>query len=172
MFFKKAQFKIQQMAFMLVAVFIFFTLVALFFLQMNLADLRSSAQNLEKEQAIAALSAWSEMPEFSCDDMSSYCLDEDKLYILGGENYISLYQNFWPIASIRVYKVNSDFSVLGEIKCPTLNCNYYDVYDSGQIEVQRYSTYVSICRTTRREGSVLRECELGILSIGMKTIPK
>lgn len=166
---KKAQFKIQQMAFMLVAVFIFFILVALFFLQLYLGDIRYSAEQLEREQVLSALVSWSELPEFSCSDRSSSCIDEDKLYVLSSLDYNKLYSSFWPVSSIRVYKVNSNFSS-GEIKCPGTNCNYFDIYDSGSESNQMYAAYVSLCKKNRLEGELVTSCELATLSIGVKNI--
>jgi hypothetical protein len=168
---KVAQFKIQQMAFMLIAVFIFFTLVGLFFLQISLGDLRYSAEQLEKKQVLSALLSWSELPELSCSDRSSSCIDEDKLYVLSSQDYNRLYSSFWPVASIRVYKVNSNFS-LGELECPQPNCNYYNIYKSDQISSQPYyAAYVSLCKKNRLEGQVFESCELATLSLQLKSIP-
>ncbi len=165
---KRAQFKIQQMAFMLVFVFIFFVLVGLFFLQLNLAGLRESAQQFEQEQVLSALVSWSQIPELSCSDNSVGCIDLDKVRIFKEDsNYNRLYFSFWPVASVRVYKVASNFS-LGEIECPNLGCNYYSVFESGQQSSQRYSTYVSLCQINRKENSVFKECEMATLSIGGK----
>jgi hypothetical protein len=163
---KEGQFKIQQMAFMLIFVFIFFSLVGLFFFQISMGNLRSSAQELHIEQTISILNSVTELPELSCSDSSSGCVDEDKLYVLSSEDYSRLYGFFWPVAYIRVYKVDSDFLTLGEIRCPGLNCNYYDVYSSNQQAVQTFATYVSICKKTRKEGYVFNECEMGKLEVG------
>lgn len=95
--FKRAQFKIQQMAFMIVFVVIFFVLVGLFILQISMGDLRFSAQNLEREQVMSALVSWSELPELSCSDKSSNCVDEDKLYIMGSPNFNTIYSSFWQV---------------------------------------------------------------------------
>ena len=43
--------QIQQMAFMIVAVFFFFILVGLFFLAIQFKGIKSSAAQLQKEQA-------------------------------------------------------------------------------------------------------------------------
>lgn len=165
----KAQFKIQQMAFMLIAVFIFFMLVALFFLQISLGGLRFSAEQLEREQVMNALLSWSELPEFSCSDRSSNCIDEDKIFVLGGSDYNLLYRDFWPVASIRVYRLNTNNTEL--VLCPQQNCNYYEVYNSGQASRLEYSNYVSICKTGRIENQVLRVCEIGKISVGVREIP-
>jgi hypothetical protein len=75
---KIGQFKIQQMAFMMVFVFIFFALVGLFFFQMSMGNLRSSAQEMHMKQTISILNSITELPELSCSDSSSGCVDEDK----------------------------------------------------------------------------------------------
>ncbi len=168
---KKAQFKIQQMAFMLVAIFIFFTLVGLFILQMNLGGLRYSAEQLEREQVLSALLSWSELPELSCSDGSSGCIDEDKIVVLSSEDFNRLYSSFWPVASIRVYMVNANFSN-GEIECPGQGCNYYNVYESGQSSSEMVASYVSLCKTVKTEGPVFKRCEMATLSIGIKSIPE
>lgn len=167
---KKADFKIQQMAFMIVFVFIFFILVGLFFLQVSMDKIRGSAEGQKEDQVMSALSSWSELPEFSCSDTSVSCLDEDKLYILGSERFNTLYNDFLPVASINVYKVVSGNGKKELIKCPAKNCNYYEVYSSGQTGVREYGSYVSICKKTRREGEVFSECELGRISIGIKRV--
>jgi len=166
---KKAQFKIQQMAFMLVFVFIFFSLVGLFFLQINLGSLRSSAIEFERKQVLSALLSWSELPELSCADGRSNCIDEDKIYILGLEKYTRVYSSFWPVSSIKVYLVNTNATSL--VRCPQVDCNYYLVYDSGQESLVEYAGYVSVCRTERRENLIMRSCEMGKLAVGVKEIP-
>jgi hypothetical protein len=167
--YKRAQFEIQQMAFMLVAVFVFFTLVGLFFLQLSLGDMRYSAQELERKQVISALLSWSELPELSCSDSSSGCIDEDKLYVLSSEDYNRLYGSFWPVASIKVYKINSNFSS-GEIACPGLNCNYHDIYSSSQADGETIASYVSLCKKVKKDSAVFESCELATLSILMKKV--
>lgn len=165
---KRAQFKIQQMAFMLVAVFIFFTIVSLFVLQFSLTGIRRSAQELEKEQVIQSLMIWSELPELSCSERSSFCIDEDKLYVLNREEFNELYKGFWPVSSIKVYKISSDIEEL--VRCPALNCNYYEIFNDGQDSITEYSTYVSICRTTKKENEIFKECEMGKLALGIKIV--
>ena len=165
----KAQFKIQQMAFMIIFVFIFFVLVGLFFLQMNLVNLRSSAAQLEREQAIMGLLSWAELPELSCSDTRSGCIDKDKILALSEENLNFLYRDFWPVASIRIYLVSNNLTE--EIRCTssnTENCNYFDVFNSGQQQSQLQGTYISLCETVRRENQAFRECEIAILSIGQR----
>ncbi len=159
-FHNKGQLKIQQMAFMIVAVFFFFALVGLFFLSYYSRTLVGSAEQLSKEQAISSLGVLTDMTELSCGYL---CLDVDKLVVMSGEDY----EDVWPVASIKVYKVFPAFE--REIKCPGNDCNYYDVYDSGQEDVKEYSTFVSLCQTIRI-GVIYEQCDIGKLVVGVKDV--
>ncbi len=83
---KKAQFKIQQMAFMLIAVFLFFILVGLGFVGYQVKSVRGNYDQLQKDQAISSLQVLTDLPEFSCGYL---CLDEEKLTVMsrGLEDY-------------------------------------------------------------------------------------
>ena len=159
---KFGQMKIQQMAFMIVAVFLFFVLVGLFFLQIQIKGIRGSAEDLAREQAVSSLRVIADMAELNYDSGESMTLDEDKLRVMSG-NFSGDYDLFWPVASIGVYKVYPAFDEVR--KCPSVNCNYYEIYDSGQKDVELYSTYVSICENI---GKGLDDCEIGKLVVGTK----
>ncbi len=162
---RRGQMKIMQMMFMIVGVVLFFVLVGLFFLRVSFSNLHSGARELAKEQAISSMKTIAEMPELSYDARNPMMLDEDKLTAMSGglgENYT----DFFPVASVEVYKIYPVFSKV--IKCPAANCNYYDVYDSGQQEVTKLSSYVSICKKLKEFGSVYDKCALGKIVIGVK----
>jgi hypothetical protein len=161
---KLGQMKIQQMAFMIMAVFFFFVLVGLFFLGISFRDVGDSAQQLQKEQALSSLEVIADMPEFNYDSGAAMALDEDKLRIMSG-NFSEAYGDFWPVASIRVRKIYPKPEKF--VKCPALDCNSYEVYDSGQKSVQTYSTYVSICKKVRESGYTYDRCEAGKLELGV-----
>jgi len=160
----RGQMQIQQIAFMILAVFLFFILVGLFFLRIQLGDMKKSVVQLQTEQAISSLNVISDMPELSYDSHESLSLDEDKLRIMSG-NLGSYYSEFWPVASVKVYKIYPKFDEL--VKCPALNCNYFGVYGGGQESVKTYSTYVSICKKIKESGYVYDKCEIGKLVVGV-----
>jgi len=162
-FARRGQMKIMQMAFMVLAAFIFFIMVGLFFLQIELRDLTKGASELQREQAISSLEVLSNMPEFNCEAHENMCLDKDKLKVMSVEED---YGGFWPVASIKVYQVYPPFDE--EIKCPAVNCNYYEIYDGGQRNVREYSTFISLCERVKELGYVYDECEIGKLVVGMK----
>jgi len=159
-FHNKAQFQIQQMAFMIVAVLIFFVLVGLFFLNYQYRSLEGDFDELQKRQAVASLEVLADMPELSCGYL---CLDLDKLEIM---SIRTDYEEFWPVASLKVYKIPPGFDELK--KCPSLNCSYYDVYDSGQENVKEFGTFVSLCTKKVSSGYVYDNCEIGKLVVGVK----
>jgi len=109
------QMKIQQMAFMIIAVFFFFVLVGLFLLNVSFKDLKKNAGQLYQDQAISSLGVIADMPELNFNSQESLTLDEDKLNIMSG-NFGASYDGFWPVASVKVYKVYPRFKKI--IKCP------------------------------------------------------
>jgi len=148
---KKAQMKIQQMAFMIVAVFFFFVLVGLFFLMWQSRSLQQNSANLEQEQAVESLETIANMPELNCDSSESWCVDEDKLKVMTNK---SGYSDFWPVESVKVYKIYPKPDV------------EYVIYDSNP--GKEYSAYVSICRKMREFGYVYDKCEIGKLVVGVE----
>ncbi|MFA5061141.1 MAG: hypothetical protein WC494_02410 [Candidatus Pacearchaeota archaeon] len=159
---KSAQMKIQQMAFMILAVFLFFILVGLFFLSIELRGIKQKATILNEEVVISSLQVISDMTELSYDSKESLTLDEDKLRVLPT---ISEYDSFWGVSSIKVYKIYPAREI---IKCPAQNCNYYEIYDNGQKNVKEYSTFISICKKVKELGYVYDRCEIGKISVGVK----
>ncbi|MFH0808494.1 MAG: hypothetical protein V1888_02660 [archaeon] len=161
---KKGQMKIMQMSFMIIGVFFFFVLVGLFFFGIAFKDVKSGAEELQREQAISSLGIIASMNEFSYGDGSYMKVDEDKLSIMSS-SLGGTYEEFWPVASIEFYKVYPAFTEV--VACPALDCNYYGVYDSGQQSVEKFSSYVSICKRVKEFGSVYDRCEVGKIVVGV-----
>lgn len=162
---EKGQMKIMQMSFMIIGVFFFFILVGLFVLGIMFKDIRGGADDLTKDQAISSLEIIAAMPEFSYGARDAMTIDEDKLRVMSG-NFGLNYEELLPIASLEVYKVYPKFDKV--VKCPLANCNYYDIYDSEQGDVEKVSSYVSICKRVKEFGSVYDKCEVGKIVVGMK----
>ena len=154
------QMKIQQMVIMVLAIFFFFVLVGLFFLTIMFRDIKGSAAELQREQTISSIETIADMPEFNCDSGETLCIDEDKLLVMSGfPDYI----NFLPVSSITVDKIYPASSV--KIKCPAVNCNYYEVFGNGN---NSYSTFVSLCRKVKEFGYIYDRCEIAKLLVGAK----
>ena len=99
---KKAQLKIQQMAFMLIAVTLFFVLVGMFILTIYVSELKNSAAILDEKNALLLVTKLANSPEFSCGgsfgNLRTNCIDADKVMML--RERISNYENFWDVENI------------------------------------------------------------------------
>ena len=90
---KKAQMKIQQMSFMIVAVFLFLSMVGMVVLTLKLSETRSDATKLQEQNAMLLASKIANSPEFSCEN-AYYDTEKQhsKIYLerkqfLGGYQY-------------------------------------------------------------------------------------
>ena len=103
----KGQLKIQQMAFVLIAVTLFFVIVGLFVLAISFSGLRESAEILKEENALALVSQLANSPEFSCENVfdgtALNCIDGDKVMAL--KENIEVYSKFWGVKGIEIRKI-------------------------------------------------------------------
>jgi|GEM_PF-2904430 hypothetical protein len=164
---KSAQFQIQQMAFMIIAIFIFFALAAIFVLQISLSDLEGSSADIKTEKAINFLSTIPSMTELSFDDSCPNCLDRDKLVVLS--DFGVEYKRFFPLESLKafkVYPVPEDNIVAGELNCPSRDCIV--IFEGSNTSFQEYATFVPVCTKSRRQGILRKECEVWKLVGGIE----
>ena len=162
---RKAQLKIQQMAFMLMAVTLFFILVGMFVLSIYLSDLRNSASVLEGRNAMLLVTKLANSPEFSCGGVfggkKTNCIDADKVMMLR-EN-INKYSGFWDVENIeirRIYPVSAD----KECTLKTYpDCNIIKIRE-GTITAE-FSNFVSLCRKESLNGKVYDKCEIAKLMV-------
>lgn len=157
----RGQLKIQQMAFMLMAVFIFFVLAGMFYVLTQSQDIVKKANLLERDNAIGIANMLADSAEFSC---GAYCIDADRAMVLRKK---APYSNgtLWKVTSIKIRSVtNSTKDVLcTEANYP--NCNLIKVYDKGVGETTVYS-YVAVCKRVKEKEYVEYKCELGQFIIG------
>ncbi len=119
---KRGQMKIQQMAFVLVGLAIFFSMVLIIFFNIYISKIKSDSLNLKENEAIELVRKISSSPEFIWGgyDCSS-CVDFDKIFILKD---MSQYKKFWNIDYLKIEKIsNKTISV----ECTRLNYPDCDV---------------------------------------------
>ena len=166
----KAQMKIQQTAFMLIALTIFFVLVALFVLSIRVANLKQEAESLKEETARNLLGKIANSPEFSCGtsfgDQMTNCVDFDKLLILKSKS--AEYKNFWGLSQLEVIRL--DPSLQGECfsgnypDCKTLSL-FQDSEEGIYLE-----TFISLCRRDSYQEEPYDKCEVAKMLISYETI--
>jgi len=162
----KGQVKIQQMAFMLIALTIFFVLVGLFVLGFNLSKIKGTANELENKNALFLASKLANSPEFSCGNSFGNnklsCIDLDKVMAL--KENIEDYDRFWDVANIEIQKI---YPVEEEIICTKgnyPNCNFIKLREKELSGVDLYN-FVSLCHKEKQGENFYDKCEIGRLMV-------
>ena len=101
--YSKGQIKIQQMAFVLVALMIFLALVALIYISFRVENIKGDVEDLGDQEAKELARKLSGTPEFSftAEDCSN-CIDLDKVLILKERK---TYKDFWNLDYLQVERV-------------------------------------------------------------------
>ena len=161
--FSKGQLKIQEMAFMLMAVVILFVIVGLFFIVIQYKGLYKEAGQAEKEKAISTIAHLADTAEFNCGE--PLCVDTDKLMVIKER---PAYNGFWPVASLSIAKIfpKQDAAECSEKNYP--NCTFFKVYDSRKENIETFSTFVSLCRKETKNSYWYDKCELGKIVAGIE----
>lgn len=150
----RGQLKIQQMAFMLIAVTLFFVFVGLFVLMVVFSGVKESSQLIQNENAMLLVSKLSGTPEFSCGEAFQTsrikCVDLDKVRAL--KENIGKYRDFWGVEEVeivRIYPEGDKISVLS----------------SSSGEGIGISDFVSLCETVNENNEIYPKCGLGKLMV-------
>jgi len=161
---KGGQLKIQQMAFVLLAITLFFVLAGLFALVFLISGLKGGATALEEKNALLLVTKLANSPEFSCG--GSYgsdrvnCIDADKVMVLSKN--IERYSKFWGVNSIEVRKIypeeESLLCTLGNYP----NCNSI-IIKSGTGYV--HENFVTLCRKEQDGGDTYNNCDIAKLLV-------
>jgi hypothetical protein len=153
----RAQIKIQQMAFVLVAIVIFFGMVALLYFSISLGSLKKGAQNLQDEEASEIVRKISSSAEFAFTSKDCpNCLDADKVLILKSK---PSYNEFWDLDFLQIEKV---YPLGKKVECQKSNypdCNTITLVGKEQFGSPS-SAFVSLCRFEQSKGGFTK-CELG-----------
>jgi len=158
----RAQLKIQQMAFMLLAVTLFFVFAGLFILVVKMAGINEDVTELREKNAMLLAVKVANSPEFSCggafDTSMLSCVDFDKVFALKEKSH--LYEGFWGdgVTNIEIIKIYP----VGDLECDDSSypdCNRLKIY-SGESEGFDYSNFVSLCRKEKDGGEIYDKCEI------------
>lgn len=162
----RGQIKVQQMAFVLMAIFVFFALVVVFYLTMSLSSLEGKAEDLRDQEALEVARAITNTPEFGWDvESCDSCVDFDKVLLLKEKFSDGHYKDFWDFNLLKIQKVYP----AGEGEC-TLE-NYPDCAEVTLIDEGSYagkSTFVALCRYDGGIGDF--KCELGKVIVGFEGV--
>lgn len=100
----KAQMKVKQMVFMLIAVTILIAMVGMFLLMIRIERINETASELEEQNAVLLVSKLANSPEFTCGSafggQRSNCVDFDKLMVL--KDNMWKYEDFWGVKNVEL----------------------------------------------------------------------
>ncbi len=155
----KAQLKIQEMAFFIVAIVLFFVLVGLFVLSIIFSNLYKGATEVAEQRTLSSIINLADSPEFSCGEPN--CVDADKLISLMQNKK---YNNFWPFSSLMLRRGQAFDKTENEmIKCTMENypeCDVFEVYDKNVKNERTIASYVALCRKEIENNFVYDKCEI------------
>lgn len=136
---KKGQLKIQEMAFVLVAVVFLFSLVFLFFARFQSNQLSGQAEALREYRSISMLRSVAGMPELQCALQGqgvSVCIDKDKLAALSENEMLKQkYAELWKNSNIAGISIDEVYPSDDE----------YIIYSASSNNTITYSTYIPLC---------------------------
>lgn len=160
---KKAQLKIQEMAFVLVAVIFLFALVLLMFAAIQSRQTQKYAIQSREARAITFLEVVSALPELRCSSSFSstseaVCVDRDKLAFFNSSlSMQEIYSVLWKNALISKIEVQEVYPII----IPTPSYIVYKLDNTQNISSRTYSTYAALCSESSR-GST---CSIGKIKV-------
>jgi hypothetical protein len=152
--------KIQQMAFMLIALTILFVLVGLFIVSTQLSGLKESKEKLDEQNAAVLAGKMASFPEFACEnafgrDLAT-CVDLDKMMSL--KKFSKEYSRYWGVSDIEVFLLGAEsFDQCIEENYP--NCGIISIFSGEGLGVDK-SAFVLGCRRESFESSFYNKCEI------------
>src|SRR3989338_1944621 len=164
---KRGQLKIQQMSFMLMAVFLFFIIVGLFYVVINMVQLKHSVTALERERIVGMTAKVSALPELNFQGKIN-AIDADKAMIMTSVKNRDKYKDFFGINGMIIRKVDGKSK---EIECRSSNypdCNIIKLFTRENISMTPSSTvFVALCRKQANGDRVYDKCEIARLAISI-----
>jgi hypothetical protein len=145
---KSGQIKIQQMIVMLIAVFILFVIVFLFFGSLFISKIKSDSKAMKEESSLMLVSRLANSPELSCGDSfdKSYdnCVDFDKAFIISKmSEYSDFYNNLASIKIEKVYPKENNFNC-NEENYP--NCSNLVILNKNAKKGASLFNFVLLCK--------------------------
>ena len=143
----KAQIKIQEMAFVLLAIVLLAIIAFVFFMRFQSGNIANAAEEAKQKTAISMLDKVASLEELSCSQ-GEICIDEDKAAISKTKNLGDLFQGIKKVEVKKLYP--SEESIV--------------IYQSGQGN-QSYSTFISLCKQEKVGYSFEWHCGMAVLEL-------
>jgi hypothetical protein len=164
---RKGQLKVQQMAFVLVALMIFFAIALLFYISIRSGGIVREVESLREEEVIESVRKMAGTAEFSwtASGDCAACIDLDKVFMLKDR---AAYKGFW--SNIELLQVKRVYPTYSENECERENypnCDTITIIDGGG-DLRGLGAFVALCRYDPVEGR--EKCELGKIIMAYEPI--
>lgn len=155
----RGQMQIQQMAFVLIAIMMFFALILVIYAAARASSLKSMANDLKSQEASELVRKLVDSPELGwTGDGCSHCVDLDKAFLLKNR---AEYKGFWRMKYLKIEKIYPEST---KVECN--GANYPDcstitlVNETANFGIPS-SSFVSICRWDQQGDLGYTKCEIG-----------
>ncbi len=156
------------MAFMLVAVVLFFVLVGLFLFSILYASIQKEARLISEEKTLSLITNLADSPEFNCVSSKPNCVDGDKAMALINNNMN--YKNFWPFSRLEIQKLSAfKKNKNNMVKCSMENypdCERFVIFDKKVKNEITTASYIALCRVEIENEANYQKCEIAKLIAG------
>jgi hypothetical protein len=170
-FSRKGQLKIQEMAFVVVALILFFSLAGIFLLNYLYQGDKISIEKQRQEKAAEIAQKFSDIPELAysndnakCDN----CVDFEKALILKEKTENGVYSSFWN-NDVNALELEILYPKFRSVECTFSNypeCNKITIKEDKKVSFS--GSYVSICRYDDSLKS--KVCYLGLIKVSAKQL--
>lgn len=150
----KAQMKIQEMAFVLLALVLLALIGFIFFLRLSQQKFTESAETIKAKTTISLLERIASLPELECP-RQPLCIDEDKanMFIQQSDKLSQLFQGLTKVRIKRIYPSGPDLIL----------------YDTGQGN-SSYSTFISLCKYNLATTPLSYNCNMALIVASQGTV--
>jgi hypothetical protein len=158
----RGQLKIQEMSFVIVAIVIFFAMVAVLVISIVFSNINGSAKDIKDTNARKLISTIASSPEFAWTEQCESCVDKDKLFALSKQK--EKYSSFWGVDYLAIENIYPKYQ--GE--CTGANypyCESITLVNKTEYYGTLSEAYISLCNEAS-DGTA--RCELAkiVASIG------
>lgn len=164
--YSRAQLKIQEMAFVLVALMIFLALVSLIYFSIRISVLEKENINSRDKEARELARKFASSPEFTwgASDCSS-CIDMDKAIVL---KHRDGYNDFWNVDYLSIEKIYPKEG--GECTLASYpRCSRITIVNKSSNFGAVYESFAALCRVSY-DGESYTKCEIGRIYVSGKGI--
>jgi hypothetical protein len=165
--YSKAQVQIQQMAFVLVALMIFFGMVLLVYFSIRMNSLEKNAYSGREEESLELSKVLASTPELKWTaSRCAQCIDLDKALILKEKKS---YSGFWSMGYIAIERI---YPLSAKKECSKSNypdCSTITLVNESKDYGAPKGSFVSLCRQETASESYVK-CELGKIYVAPRAV--